>query len=516
MTSPLVLLIFDGWGFSTETRGNAIALASPHTYNHLLKTYPNILLNVAGKAVGLPEGQMGNSEVGHLNMGAGRIVYQELTRIDHAIEMGETGEFFQNHVFLNAIQHAKKHGSTLHLMGLASDGGVHSQLTHLLALIKLCKQQGLEKLRVHAFLDGRDTPPRSAWTYLEPVEQALHDAAYEQITSIIGRFFAMDRDTRWERIEKAYNMLVSAEGTRFLFSEDALNMAYAQDQSDEFVEPSICDLTYQGFQDDDAVLFFNFRPDRARQLTAALSQPDFSDFDRKKVPASLHVATMSPYDSKLSTPVAFARENLTGILGEVIEDQSLRQYRVAETEKYAHVTYFFNGGREEPFAHEDRCLVPSPKVKTYDMQPAMSLPQVAQNLVSAIESGQYAMLICNFANADMVGHTGNLDAAIEAVQAVDKALEAVSQAVLKSGGTLLITADHGNIEKMLDDDGNPHTAHTTAPVPLIAVSDTRKLLLSDSESFSLCNIAPTMLDILGLEKPAQMTASSLLQAKVLR
>lgn len=511
---PIVLLILDGWGLAQPgQKANAIEMAAPKTYQSLIKHYPQAILDPHGTAVGLPDGQMGNSEVGHLNMGAGRVVYQELTRIDHDIE---TGAFFENHVLLNTIQHAKQHDSTLHLMGLVSDGGVHSQLNHLLALIKLAKQAGLQKLKVHAFLDGRDTPPQSAWSYLEVVEKALLDNEYDQIATICGRYYAMDRDKRWERTQLAYDMLTQAKGNRFLFSQDALTSSYNQNIHDEFVEPAICDIAFEGIQDNDACLFFNFRPDRARQMTDAFISKDFSGFARERHPQNVMFTIFGPYDASFDTPVVFPREDLKDVLADVLSKNNIKQYRVAETEKYAHVTYFFNGGQEKAFDGEDRCLVPSPKVATYDLQPEMSLPQVANNLVAAINSGKYEVLICNVANPDMVGHTGNIDAAVQAVKAVDTAIEAISQAVLSQNGLLFITADHGNLEMMQDAEGKPHTSHTTNPVPFIAVSDKTPIVFNDAFPFALCHISPTILDLLGLDKPATMTAPSMLKAMAIK
>ena len=507
---PIVLLILDGWGQAQPgQKGNAIEMANPKTYHSLIQHYPKTILDPSGKAVGLPEGQMGNSEVGHLNMGAGRVVYQELTRIDHEIE---TGAFFKNHVLLNAITDTLKNDSTLHLMGLVSDGGVHSQLNHLLALIKMAKQNGIQKLKVHAFLDGRDTPPQSAWTYLEVVEKALLENGYDQIATLCGRYYAMDRDKRWDRTQKAYDMLTTGSGHRSLFSQDALLSSYNNNIFDEFVEPAVCDISFEGIQDNDTSIFFNFRPDRARQLTRAFIIPDFSDFPRSKSPKNINFTIFGPYDATFDTPVVFPREDVKEVLGQVLSEHNIKQYRIAETEKYAHVTYFFNGGREEPFTGEDRLLIPSPKVATYDLQPEMSLPQVTSNLVNAINSGQYPVLVCNIANPDMVGHTGNIDAAIQAVKSVDKALEAISNAVLQQNGILFITADHGNLEMMQDKDGKPHTSHTTNPVPFIAVSDKTPIVFNTTTPFSLSNIAPTILDLIGLEKPVEMTSISMLKA----
>lgn len=506
--TPVVLLIFDGWGLSpNETEGNAVAMANPGQYNTLLKDYPWIPIEASGEPVGLPDGQMGNSEVGHMNMGAGRIVYQELTRIDKAVK-DET--FFENEILKQPMEHVKKTGGTLHLMGLVSDGGVHSHITHLLALIDMAKEQGVEKVKVHAFLDGRDVPPKSAETYLRAVEETLMDDGYDQIATVSGRYYAMDRDNRWERVQKAYDTLVSAQGDRQPLSLNALNSSYNEGVNDEFVLPVVTDFTYDGMKDGDGVIFINFRPDRARQLTRALTDPDFAGFERSKVLQNLCFVCMSPYDETFNLPIAFPKQRLDRILAEIVSENGIKQFHTAETEKYAHVTFFFNGGREEPFPGEDRTLIPSPQVATYDLQPEMSVRLVTDAMVDAIESGQYGLIVANFANPDMVGHTGKLPAAIEAVNAVDESLHRVVEAVLKAEGTLLLTADHGNVEKMIDEDGGEHTAHTTAPVPLVLVSANRNLALDTTQTFGLSSIAPTLLDLMGLPIPPEMTSPTAL------
>jgi 2,3-bisphosphoglycerate-independent phosphoglycerate mutase len=505
--TPLLLLIFDGWGLRTEETGNAITLAQPSYYEQLLQRYPWRVIEASGEPVGLPDGQMGNSEVGHMNMGAGRIVYQELTRINKSIR---DGDFFENPVLLNAMAQAKTHGTTLHLMGLVSDGGVHSDLPHLQALISMAKMQGVENLRVHAFLDGRDVPPRSAEAYLRSVEETLLEHDYPQIATIIGRYYAMDRDNRWERVQLAYDNLVSAKGAKHMLSINGLKFAYHQDQNDEFVPPMVTDLSYEGMADGDSVIFFNFRPDRARQITEALTSPNFAGFARERVVNNLHFACMTLYDDRFPLPVAYPKQKLDCILAEVLAEHGVRQLRTAETEKYAHVTFFFNGGFEPPFPGEDRKLVPSPKVATYDMQPEMSLPKVAQGVVEAVESGQYDFIVANFANPDMVGHTGKLPAAIDAVKAVDDALKQVTEAVLNAGGVMLLTADHGNIEQMINETGGEHTAHTTDPVPLVLVSQDARLKLKETGEYSLSSISPTVLELLGLNVPPQMTSPSML------
>ena len=505
---PMVLLILDGWGIRAADEANAITLAKPAFYDQLLKTYPWIAIEASGEAVGLPEGQMGNSEVGHLNLGAGRVVYQELTRINKDIR---ESSFFNNPTLLAAMAHAKQHNSTLHLMGLCSDGGVHSSLEHLVALIEMARDEDVPKLAVHAFLDGRDVPPRSAEEPLRVVEETLVDLGFSQIATICGRYYAMDRDNRWERVQLAYDNLTIASGTRRMLSTDGLAWAYLQDENDEFVKPQVTDVTYQGMNDNDAVIFFNFRPDRARQLSRAFIDPEFNGFERQKVLNNLYFCSFTPYDESLNMPVAYEKQHLDELLGDVVSKAGLKQFRTAETEKYAHVTYFFNGGVEQVFLGEDRVLIPSPKVATYDMQPEMSLPAVADALVTAITSGQYHMLVANFANPDMVGHTGKLPAAINAVKAIDAAVEQVVNAVLSVNGALLLTADHGNIELMIDPaTGGEHTAHTTDPVPLVLISRDAQLKLKPVQDAALGNIAPTMLDIMGLPIPHSMTCPSLL------
>ncbi len=502
-----MLLILDGWGIREETPGNAIKLAHPTFYDSLLANYPNTALDASGEAVGLPDGQMGNSEVGHLNMGAGRVVYQEITRINKSIR---EGDFFENPVFLSAINHAKETGGTLHLMGLVSDGGVHSSLDHLMALLDLVNQQELQKVRVHAFLDGRDVSPQSAEQYLRQVEEKLLALDLPQIATIHGRYYAMDRDNRWERTQKAYDNLTLASGRKHPFSVDALLWSYKQEIYDEFVEPAVCDFTFEGMQDGDAILFFNFRPDRARQITRAFTQSDFSGFHREKLPVNLYFGCMTLYDETFSLPVAYPKQKMDHILSEVLSAKGLTQFRTAETEKYAHVTFFFNGGFEAPYPGEDRHMVPSPKVATYDLQPEMNVGQLTDVICEALNSGKYDFLVANFANPDMVGHTGILAAAEEAVSAIDHAIQRVVEAVLHIDGVLLLTADHGNCETMIDENGGPHTAHTTNLVPLILISNRPELKLDKSRRYSLSDISPTILDILGVAKPPEMTAPSIL------
>ncbi|WP_373532252.1 2,3-bisphosphoglycerate-independent phosphoglycerate mutase [Vampirovibrio sp.] len=508
MKKTVALLILDGWGIREEVPGNAIKLAEPSYYDSLLAKYPHIALEASGEAVGLPEGQMGNSEVGHLNMGAGRVVYQEITRINKSIR---DGDFFTNPTFLSAVNHVKHSGGTLHLMGLVSDGGVHSSLNQVLALLDFCKQQSVSNVKLHAFLDGRDVSPQSAEKYLQVVEEKLLVLDLPQIATIHGRYYAMDRDNRWERTLKTYENLVLGNGRKHPFSVDSLLWSYRQDVFDEFVEPAVCDFTYEGMQDGDAILFFNFRPDRARQLTRAFMQPDFTGFDRQKVLQNLYFGCLTLYDETFNLPVAYPKQRLDNILAQVLSAHGLTQFRTAETEKYAHVTFFFNGGFEQPYPGEERHMVPSPQVATYDLQPEMNVALVSEVVCNALDSGQYDFLVVNFANPDMVGHTGVLQAAEEAVKAIDLAIQHVVQAALRNDGVLLITADHGNCEVMVDENGGPHTAHTTNLVPFILVSNRPELDLDRSRQYSLSDMSPTILSLFGIPKPPEMTSPSLLK-----
>jgi 2,3-bisphosphoglycerate-independent phosphoglycerate mutase len=508
MKKTVMLLILDGWGIREEVPGNAIKLAHPSYYDSLLANYPNIALEASGEAVGLPDGQMGNSEVGHLNMGAGRVVYQEITRINKSIR---EGDFFSNSVLLSAINHVKSSGGTLHIMGLVSDGGVHSSLEHLMALLDLAKQQAFSQVCVHAFLDGRDVPPQSAEQYLRRVEEKLIALDFPQIATINGRYYAMDRDNRWERTQKAYDNLVLAHGRKHPFSVDALLWSYKQEVYDEFVEPAVTDFTYEGIKDGDAILFFNFRPDRARQITRAFTQPNFNGFKREKPLENLYFGCMTLYDATFNLPVAYPKQKMDNILAQVLSEHGLTQFRTAETEKYAHVTFFFNGGFEPPYPGEERFLVPSPKVATYDLLPEMSVAQVTDVICEALNSRKYDFVVANFANPDMVGHTGILEAAEEAVKAIDVSIQRVAETILKNDGILLITADHGNCETMIDENGGPHTAHTTNLVPLILVSNRPELKLDNSRRYSLSDMAPTILELFGLPKPPEMTSPSVLK-----
>ncbi len=490
-----MLIILDGFGLSESREGNAIAHAKTPNLDALRKRYPTCTLQASGEAVGLPAGQMGNSEVGHLNIGAGRVVYQDLTRISKAVS---DKTFFGNPVFLEAIEHAKTHDSYLHLMGLVSDGGVHSHITHLLALMGLASENGVRTV-VHAFLDGRDVPPRSALEYVNAVD------GYKgyQIGTVMGRYYAMDRDNRWERVEKAYRALVSGEGEFAENAADAVRNAYERGENDEFVLPTVVRGSVP-VADGDSVIFFNFRPDRAREITRAFVDPDFDHFEREKL-ANLYFACMTEYDATIDAEVAYVPEEITNTLGEVISKHGMRQLRIAETEKYAHVTFFFNGGVETPNPDEDRCLIPSPKVATYDLLPEMSAHAVTDAVIERIESNDYDVIILNYANCDMVGHTGIFEAAVTAVETVDLCVGRVIDAVQKSAGSAIITADHGNAEEMADADGTPHTAHTTNPVPLILVTD---LAVAGVRDGKLADIAPTMLELLGLPKPPEMTGES--------
>lgn len=505
---PVLLLIFDGWGLRENGPGHAINLANPSFYNRLLETYPWIPLAASGEAVGLPEGNPGNSEVGHLTMGSGRVFFQDLPRINKAIA---DGSFETNPVFLSAIDHVKKTGGTLNLMGLVSDGGVHSHINHLLALIDLAKKKGLKDVHVHAFLDGRDTPPKSAERYLSRVEDKLRQSNFSPIATVSGRYYAMDRDKRWDRTQKAYNAMVSAEAPRVSGSADAVRQSYQANVTDEFLLPVVTDPNYAGMKDGDSLLFFNFRPDRARQITQAVTDSNFTGFPRVKVPKNLYTATMTTVDETFNLPVAFTKEAPVNVLASVLSQNGLKQFHTAETEKYAHVTYFFNGGIEPPVPGEERKLVASPNVATYDLKPEMSVKEVTDEVIKAIDAGKHDFIVANFANPDMVGHTGVESAAVSAVKSVDTQLKRIVEDILKKDGVMLLTADHGKVETMIDTDGTtPFTAHTSNPVPLVLISNNPKLKLENTRPHGLSEIAPTVLDLFGLPKPPQMTAGSLL------
>ncbi len=503
MNNRVLLCILDGWGISGDCKYNAVESAKTPNYDNFIKTMPCTQIRADGLSVGLPEGQMGNSEVGHLNIGAGRIVYQELTRINKAIK---ENTFFENQEFLNAIENVKKNNSSLHLFGLVSDGGVHSTYQHLQALIKMAAENGIKDVYVHAFLDGRDTPPKSAITYLEKIEDTLKEYNLPPIASVIGRYWVMDRDQRWERVERAYNCLVLGEGNAAKTAVDAVGQSYKAEKTDEFVEPSV--IGGKRINDNDSVIFFNFRPDRAREITRALTFGDFDGFNRKKIPQNLYYVCMTQYDETFPLAVAFKPESMTNILGDVLDKNSIKQYRTAETEKYAHITFFFNGGNEVAGRLETRALVPSPKVATYDMKPQMSAYEVCENVLEALDNPEYGFILVNFANPDMVGHTGVMEAAVKAVEAVDCCVGKIAQKALENDVTMIVTADHGNAESMfVEETHSPQTAHTTNPVPFVLISDKKYNLRGEG---ALCDIAPTVLDIMGIEKPSEMTGSSMI------
>ena len=503
MTSPFALIILDGWGYREDTTDNAIALANTPCWDHLWKTYPHRLISGSGRCVGLPEGQMGNSEVGHLHMGAGRTLHQDLTRIDTAIE---DGSFFANPVLTEAIDQAIRQDSAIHILGLLSPGGVHSHENHIHALIDLARERHASQIWIHAFLDGRDTPPKSAEASLAALARHCKKAGGSQIASIAGRYYAMDRDKRWDRVEKVWQLLVCGKSDFHAPSADsALLHAYARGETDEFVLPT--QITgAPPLKEGDTVIFMNFRADRARQLTAALTQSMFNGFARPLRP-TLHVVTLTEYDAANPLPTAFPSEPLHNMLGQILSDRHLRQLRLAETEKYAHVTFFFNGGTETPSPGEDHLLIPSPKVATYDLAPAMSADRITDALVQAITQGTHDFIVCNFANADMVGHTGNLAATLIAIETLDHCLKRIITALRQKGGEALITADHGNAEQMTNPaTGQPHTAHTCQPVPLLYVGRPADPVAGHG---TLADIAPTVLHLMGLPQPADMTGHPL-------
>ena len=505
MKKPLALIILDGFGYNPSDYGNAIAAAKKPNIDHLFATCPHTLIGASGMDVGLPDGQMGNSEVGHTNIGAGRIVYQELTRITKSIA---DGDFFTNEALTAAIENCKKNHSALHLMGLCSDGGVHSHNKHLYGLLQLAKQAGLNKVYVHCFMDGRDVPPTSGRDFIAELEAEMNKIGVGQIASVMGRYYAMDRDNRWERVVRAYDAIVNGEGNFNVSAVDAMEKSYGAEVTDEFVEPTVC-VKGAGVQNGDSIIFFNFRPDRARELTRTIVDPVFTGFERKGGKKDVFFVCMTQYDATMpDVHVAFKPQSLANTFGAYISGKGLTQLRIAETEKYAHVTFFFNGGVEAPYEGEDRALIPSPKVATYDLQPEMSAYLVTDEVEKRILSGNYDVMILNYANCDMVGHTGVFDAARKAVEAVDTCLGRTVDAILKMGGTALITADHGNADQMYEADGSPFTAHTTNPVPLLVVGQEDCKLRKGGR---LADLAPTMLKLLGLPQPAEMTGTSIIE-----
>jgi 2,3-bisphosphoglycerate-independent phosphoglycerate mutase len=505
---PLVLIILDGFGHSDSHEGNAVYAAKMPVFDRLYKTMPNGLISGSGMDVGLPDGQMGNSEVGHMNLGAGRVVYQDFTRVTKAIR---DGEFFENPTICAAVDKAVAAGKAVHVMGLLSDGGVHSHEDHLVAMVELAVKRGADKIYLHAFLDGRDTPPRSAHQYLETMETAYKRLGKGRTATIIGRYFAMDRDNRWDRVESAYNLIVDGKSEfQAATPKAALDAAYERGENDEFVKAtSIGDQVK--VEDGDAVVFMNFRADRARELTRVFVEDGFKDFARARQPKLAGYVMLTQYAANIPAPSAFAAGSLENVLGEYLAKNGKTQLRIAETEKYAHVTFFFSGGREEPFEGEERILIPSPKVATYDLQPEMSAPEVTDKIVDAIENQRYDVIVVNYANGDMVGHSGIMEAAVKAVECLDVCVGRITEALEKVGGEALITADHGNVEQMTDDTtGQAHTAHTTEPVPFVYVG---KRDLKVREGGVLADVAPTMLTLMGLDIPKEMTGTSILVAK---
>ncbi len=502
MKKPLVLMILDGYGFAEE-KGNAIKAANTPNLDNIFASCPYTEIGASGMDVGLPEGQMGNSEVGHTNIGAGRVVYQELTRISKAIV---DGDFFENQALINAVNNAKNNGTALHLMGLLSDGGVHSHNTHLYGILNLCKNMGLSEVYVHAFLDGRDVPPSSGKDFVAQLQDKCTEIGVGRIATVMGRYYAMDRDNRWDRVEKAYAAMFYGEGEKAIDGVSAVASSYDNSVTDEFVLPTVCDGA-KPIDNNDSVIFFNFRPDRAREITRTFVDDEFSGFDRKGGRKNIFFVCFTQYDATMpNVEVAFKPQTLENTFGEYISKEGLTQLRIAETEKYAHVTFFFNGGVEKQYDKEDRILVNSPGVATYDLQPEMSAYEVADKMVEAVKSNKYDVIILNFANCDMVGHTGFFDAAVKAVEAVDSCVGKVKEAVDEMGGIILLTADHGNADKMIDDIGEPFTAHTTNPVPFVVIGKDCKL----REGGILADIAPTMLTLLDKDIPSEMTGKSII------
>jgi len=503
---PIMLMILDGFGINDNKKANAIKIAKTPNIDRLMKTWPTTKIHTSGLDVGLPEGQMGNSEVGHTNIGAGRVVYQDLTRITKSIE---DGDFFSIKEFTDAIENCKKNNSKLHIMGLLSDGGVHSHIRHLYALLELAKRKDFEDVYVHCFMDGRDTPPASGENYILKLEEKMKEKGIGKIATVIGRFYAMDRDKRWERLEKAYKALVGGEGEKATSAISAIESSYQKEVFDEFVEPTVI---YNGekpvatIEKNDSVIFFNYRPDRARQITRSLVDKEFKEFETKEL--NLYFVCFTQYDVTIpNVKIAFKLEELKNTFGEYISKKGLTQLRIAETEKYAHVTFFFNGGEEKQYKGEDRILIPSPKVETYDLKPEMSAIEVTDNLVDAINSDKYNCIIINYANPDMVGHTGNLEATVSAIEVIDECVGRVVEVMEKKEGIIIMTADHGNAEQMIDyKTGEPHTAHTTNLVPLVLIGKEGVKLREGK----LADLAPTMLELLNLKLPEEMTGKSII------
>ncbi len=502
---PVVLLILDGWGYREEREDNAILAARTPVWDRIWAEYPHTFIHTSGAEVGLPGGQMGNSEVGHLNLGAGRVVYQELTRVSRSVR---TGSFFTNRTLTEAVDGAIEGDAAVHIFGLLSPGGVHSQEEHIQAMMRLAVERGCHKVQLHAFLDGRDTPPKSASPSIAAMEDLVGELGAGRIASVSGRYYAMDRDNRWERVQRVYDLMTLGEAEfQTATAMQALEEAYGRGETDEFVKPTLVGKAVP-IRDGDVVVFMNFRADRARQLTRTFIEHDFHDFERRATPNLASFVSLTEYNKDFEIPVAFPPERLNNGFGEYISKLGLKQLRLAETEKYAHVTFFFNGGKEEANEGEERILVPSPKVATYDLQPEMSAAQVTAHLVEAIRGDRYDAIVCNYANADMVGHSGDFDAAVKAIETIDHALEPILEALLEAGGEMLITADHGNAEMMADPEtGQPHTAHTNNPVPLIYIGRPGEF----NDSGALCDIAPTLLYIMGLKQPPEMIGRPLLE-----
>ena len=505
MKKPVLLMILDGWGIAPASSSNAATLARTPNLDAYFANYPHTQLEASGLEVGLPAGQIGNSEVGHLNIGSGRIIYQSLTRISKSIA---DGDFFTNPVLVKVMDEVKASGKALHLLGLLSDGGVHSHITHIIALLEMAQKHGLTKVYVHAFLDGRDVPPQSALTYVEQLEAAMDKIGVGKIATVSGRYYAMDRDKRWERLAKAYATVAQGEGPKAASATAGIEASYEAGVTDEFVVPFTIEGVDGRISAGDGVIFANFRPDRAREITRAIIDEDFPYFERPASARPVHFACMAQYDATIAAPVAYPPESIDDTLGQVLAQRGLRQLRIAETEKYAHVTFFFNGGVEEPNQNEERILIPSPKVATYDLQPEMSAEEVTQALLAELDKDKFDVVILNFANPDMVGHTGVLEAAIKAMEKVDNCVGRVVERVLALDGSVCICADHGNLEKMAEPDGEPNTAHTTNPVPFLLISKEKHEL----HQGILADIAPTMLELLHIPQPKAMTGKSLINS----